>query len=214
MKKLLLSVALCFTISLGYAQYTFVFLHKKTDNEKLPDEEVKKIMDGHMANMERLAKEDKLLAAGPFEGGGGLFVLNTQNTDEAQQWLSTDPGVQAERWNIEMLPYKPRHGGICPVGENYQMVNYTFIRFTPIVDKTTASDFPELIRKHDDFLKKFAASGNVVTEATFGNYDGGILIVKSDMTPEAFSNDPGVQQGLLILDIKKLYIAKGSFCEK
>src|SRR6186713_399170 len=100
-------------------QYTFVFLHKK-ENTELPKEQVDKIMEGHMANINRLAKEGKLLVAGPFEGGGGIFILNTTSSDEARQWLSTDPGIQANRWDVEVLPYKPRVGSVCLVKEPYE----------------------------------------------------------------------------------------------
>ncbi|HRG07858.1 MAG TPA: hypothetical protein PLJ08_04720, partial [Cyclobacteriaceae bacterium] len=48
----------------------FVFLNKRTDKAELPEAEVKKIMEGHLANIERLAKEGKLISAGPFDGGG------------------------------------------------------------------------------------------------------------------------------------------------
>src|SRR5690348_17249505 len=134
--------------------YTLVFLHKKTDAEKLPKEQVDKIMEGHMANINRLAKEGKLLAAGPFDGGGGIFILNTTSTEEAKQWLSTDPGVQANRWTVEILPYKPRVGSVCLVNEPYEMVSYEFIRFNAVVTKFTAPTYPQIIRKHDEYLKR------------------------------------------------------------
>lgn len=197
-----------------YGQYTFVFLHKKSDSEKLQKDQVEKIMEGHMDNMQRLAKENKLLAAGPFGGGGGLFILNTQKTEEAEEWLSTDPGIKANRWNVEMLPYKPRYGGICPVGEKYEMTNYTFIRFTPVVSKFTASNYPEIIERHDAFVKQLQNTGNVVTEAIFGENDGGIIVMKGEVDNKTFESDPGVKEGLLELDIKALFIARGSFCEQ
>ena len=99
-KLLILSALLMANTIYAQQQYTFVFLNKKPDAAQITKEESTKIMEGHMANINRLAKEGKLLAAGPFEGGGGLFVLNTQNVNEASDWLSTDPGVQAKRWNI------------------------------------------------------------------------------------------------------------------
>ena len=37
--------------------------------------EVKKIMEGHLANINRLAKEGKLTAAGPLDEGGGIFIF-------------------------------------------------------------------------------------------------------------------------------------------
>ena len=198
----------------GQQQYTFIFLNKKPDAAKLPDEQVKKLMDGHMTNMERLAKEGKLLVAGPFQGGGGIFIFATTKTDEAKQWLDSDPAVQAGRWNVEILPYKTRVGGICPVGEQYEMTNYSFVRFNAVVSKFTASTYPQIIKKHDDYLKTLEATGNVVTEAVFGDFDGGILVMRGEVQREIFESDPGVQDGLIELEIKKLFIAKGSFCEK
>src|SRR5687768_17415336 len=100
MKTLIFFFALVLSVSCyAQKQYSFVFLNKKPDAEKLPEEQSKKIMEGHMANINRLAKEGKLLAAGPFDGGGGIFILNTTSVEEGRQWLSTDPGVQANRWN-------------------------------------------------------------------------------------------------------------------
>lgn len=199
--------------SVGQKNYTFVFLNKK-ENPELPKEQVDKIMEGHMANINRLAKEGKLLVAGPFEGGGGLFILNTTSIEEAKTWLSTDPGIQANRWNVEMFPFTPRIGGVCPVGEKYEMTMYSFVRFSAVVSKFTAATYPQILKKHDDYIKQMNASGNVIAEGTFGNNDGGILIVKGAVTKESFENDPGVLEALLEVSVKSLWIAKGSFCEK
>jgi uncharacterized protein YciI len=215
MKNLFVFMALFLTAA-AYAQapYIFIFLNKKPDADQLPKEEVSKIMEGHMANMDRLAKEGKLVAAGPFQGGGGIFIMKTASVDEAKNWISTDPGIRAKRWNVELFPYKPRQGSVCPVSEPYEMVEYSFVRFNAAVSKFTASTYPQIIKKHDDYLKQLGTTGNVVTEGTFGDHDGGILVMKGDVQREIFESDPGVQEGLLELDIKKLYIAKGSFCEQ
>jgi uncharacterized protein YciI len=214
--KILLILSAFFFIGTAYAQmpYTFIFLNKKTDADQLPKEEISKIMEGHMANMGLLANEGKLVAAGPFNGGGGIFIMKTSNIDEAKSWISTDPGIKARRWNVEMFPYQPRHGSICPVSEPYEMVEYAFVRFNAAVSKFTASTYPQIIKKHDDYLKQLATTGNVIAEGIFGDHDGGILIMKGEVQRDIFESDPGVQEGLLELDIKKLYIAKGSFCEK
>jgi uncharacterized protein YciI len=195
--------------------YTFVFLNKKEDKAELPKEAVDKLMKGHMDNMGRLAKEGKLIAAGPFEGGGGIFIFNTTSIDTANAWLSTDPGVQTKRWDVEVLPYHARKGNPCVAKEPYEMVNYHFIRFKAQVTKATTGNYPDIIKRHDDYVKaKFSFTGNVIAEGTFGDQDGGILILKGDLQPEIFDADPGVQETLLQVDIKKLFIAKGSFCEK
>lgn len=194
--------------------YTIVFLNKKPDAVQVDKETTAKLMEGHMANMNRLAKEGKLLAAGPFDGGGGLFIFNTTSLDQAREWTATDPAVQADRWNIEFLPYTPRTGAVCQVAEPYEMVSYTFIRFNAIVEKFTASTYPSLISKHEAYIRDRIDPSNIVTEAIFGPNEGGILVLRNEITADAFSDDPGVQQGLIHVQVKKLYIAKSSFCEQ
>lgn len=216
MKKLLLIAFVILPLS-GFCQsktYTIVFLNKKPDAEQIDKETTAKLMEGHMANINRLAREGKLLAAGPFDGGGGLFIFNTTSLDEAKAWVATDPAVQANRWNIEILPYTPRIGSVCPVSEPYEMVSYTFVRFNAIVEKFTASSYPILIRKHEAYIEENIDPSNIVTEAVFGPNEGGILVLRNEVTPDAFAEDPGVQQGLIRPQVKKLYIAKTSFCEK
>lgn len=193
--------------------YSIVFLNKKLDAEPIDKETQTKLFEGHMANINRLAQEGKLLTAGPFDGGGGIFILNTTSLSEAEAWISTDPAVQANRWNTEILPFTPRKGSVCHVSE-INMVNYTFVRFSAIVEKFTAGTYPNLIRQHEMYLKTITDSLQVVSEGTFGPNEGGILIVKDSLTSDAFANDPGVQLGILTVDVKNLYIAKGSFCEK
>lgn len=214
MKKILLITLLFVNFAVVAQKYTFVFLHKRTDAPSMPKDQLDKLMEGHMANINRLAKEGKLVSAGPFDGGGGIFILNTQSVDEAKQWLSTDPGVQANRWNIEILPYTSRVSKPCKAPEPYEMVSYSFIRFDAVVSKFTASNYPQIIEKHNAFIKKLVETGNVVTEGIFGDHEGGILIMRGELQKEVIEADPGLQEGLLEVTYKTLWIAKGSFCEK
>jgi len=192
---------------------TIVFLHHKPDKPELPKEQVDKIMEGHFANIKKLANEGRLLVAGPFEGGGGIFIFNSKSTEEVNEWLKNDPGVVNKRWNVEVLPYRPRLGVPRLVKEPYQMVDYSFIRFTSYVSKFNAYDVPELLKKHDDYLAEIKKSGNVVTEGIFNDTDGGILIIKGDLDKKVIESDPAVSEGLLAIDIKKWFVAKGAFGE-
>ncbi len=195
-------------------EHIFVFLNTKTDQAELPENEVKKIMDGHLANINRLAKEGKLIAAGPFEGGGGIFIFKSSHIEQVHEWLKTDPGVQANRWNVEVLPYYPKVGSVCTVSEPYEMITYQFIRYVPYVTKDNINQEPTLFKKHHEYLKSVKNSALVITEAVFGDNEGGILIVNGELTDEVIENDPAVSQGLLDAVVKKLWIAKGAFCEK
>lgn len=194
-------------------QYTFVFLNSRKDKAELPKEEVDKLMQGHMANITRLATEGKLLVAGPFDGGGGIFIFNSTSSDTVKQWLSTDPGIQANRWRVEMFPYLPRVGSVCTVRPDAEMVTYTFIRYTSTITKFNVQKSGETFKKHDDYLKQIVKTGNVITEGIFPPRDGGILIMKGEVDPELIEQDPSLSEALLSVDIKKLWVGKGSFCE-
>lgn len=214
--KLLLSLLLLLSAASLRSQdeYTFVFLHKRTDLEPMPKEEVDKLMEGHMANINKLAKEGKLIAAGPFDGGGGLFIFKTGSQAQVTEWISVDPGVKAKRWNVEMLDYKPIIGGVCAVKEPYEMVNYQFVHFKPKVMKFNVQDAETTVKKHDTFIANLARSGNVITHASFGGIDGGILVMKGEVDQAVILRDPAVEGALYEPEFKKLFIAKGAFCEK
>ena len=216
MKSLLFSFLISISIC-SFAQskkYTFVFLNKKTDKAELPKAEVDKIMVGHMANINKMAKEGKLIVAGPFEDGGGIFIFNSASAEEVKEWISEDPGIKAKRWDIEVLPFTIRVGSVCVVREPYEMTSYHFIRYIPNLTKYTIGEAPLTFKKHDEYLKKIEHTGNVIAEGTFGDREGGILIMKGDLQKEVIEFDPAVQEALLELDFKQLYVAKGAFCEK
>ena len=85
--------------------YTLVILKKGSANitdKKLRDS----IFRGHMANIKRLANENKLLVAGPMSENNknyeGIFIFNTADTSEARQWLNTDPAIQSKDIDAEI----------------------------------------------------------------------------------------------------------------
>lgn len=211
----LIGIIFLFLASTAFAQekFMFVFLHPRTDNPDLAQEEVDRIMEGHMANINRLANEGKLIAAGPFEGGGGIFIFNSDSQEQVAEWLNTDPGVQAKRWNLEILRYNPMIGSVCAVAAPYEMTAYTFIHFQSNLKKFNVQQAGALINNHERFMHQLAETGNVIAYASFGGTDGGVLIMKGDVQPEIIQSDPAIMDFLFIPEFKKLWIAKGSFCE-
>lgn len=94
------------------------------------------------------------------------------------------------------------------------MVSYHFVRYVSNLTKYNIQDAPDTFRKHDDYLKKIIQTGNVVTEGIFGEREGGILVLRGELQKEVIESDPSINEGLFQIEFKKLYIAKGAFCEK
>ena len=97
--------------------YVLVLLEKGAHTDQ-PKAEAARIQDGHMANMQRLHKEGKLILAGPVAEGGdtrGIFLLNTGSLDEAREWCAGDPAVKAGRDTCRLMRWYSMKGiGIQP----------------------------------------------------------------------------------------------------
>lgn len=82
----------------GMHPYVFVILKTgpKTD---LTKEQQQTIFKGHMANIQRLAAEGKLVLAGPFGENPqhleGIFIFNVAKVEDVEPLLKTDPAVAA-----------------------------------------------------------------------------------------------------------------------
>ena len=87
----------------------FVFVLLKTGPKRVPDGPERDAMfQGHFANIDRLAAEGKLVLAGPFDGTAGwrgMFVLATDDVDEAKQLVATDPVIQKGEMIAEYHKY-------------------------------------------------------------------------------------------------------------
>ena len=91
------------------------------------------------------------------------------------------------------------------------MVTYSFIRF---VEKSTAIENAEgILKQHYEFVFALKKSGNMITEGIF-EPKGSILILKGEINDNLFESDPAIQHGIISIERKKLWIAKGSFCEQ
>ncbi|MDL2142993.1 YciI family protein [Flavobacterium tructae] len=131
MKKLFSIFALLFVISIGFAQesenkfdeklakslnadeygmkkYVFCLL-KSGSNTTASKEESKKLFEGHMANIGKLAKEGKLVVAGPFMKNDrnyrGIYIFNVETIEEAKALVATDPAIKANLLEAELTPW-------------------------------------------------------------------------------------------------------------
>lgn len=92
----------------GMKSYVLVILKKgtvSTTDKKIQDS----IFNGHMANIQKLAAENKLVVAGPMGANDknyeGIFVFNTASIEEARKWLSTDPAFQSKHLDAELYEW-------------------------------------------------------------------------------------------------------------
>ena len=70
--------------------------------------ETRKIQEGHMANIQKMAAAGKLVIAGPFTDNGdlrGLYVFRVASAEEARALVESDPAVQAGRLRFELHPW-------------------------------------------------------------------------------------------------------------
>ena len=187
------------------ATRVFVFLNSKPDKAIISEEETARLMNQHLANIEKMAKDGKLLVAGPFDGGGGIFIFNTADVSLTKEWLQADPAIRAKRWNLEVFQVDFAKGGACLAREPYEMVTYNFMRVNFINDianyKTNNTDIQG--------WQEAVAADSVLAVGRFPQYDGGFIVYKGDQVgwKAGFSEDQ------VDLHSKVLWVARGSFCE-
>ncbi len=201
MKKSAVLFFIFFVVSIqncmGGDQYFFVFLNGKPDKAVLPDSVVKELMKSHFANIGRLVEAGKLVAAGPFAGVGGMFILKLGSFGEADSLLKADDAIKANRWNIEVYPLTITHGNLCKVPEKYEMIQYGFIRYkTNSLATKKLFDRGEL-KNNFFFTCDFPEKGESVAIG---------FLKKEELNYNELSAES-------ILYFNNLYIAKGTFCE-
>ncbi|CAA9198824.1 YciI family protein [Flavobacterium collinsii] len=92
----------------GMKKYVFCLL-KSGSNTSASKEESKKLFEGHMENIGKLAKEGKLVVAGPFMKNDrnyrGIYIFNVETIEEAKALVATDPAIKANLLEAELTPW-------------------------------------------------------------------------------------------------------------
>ncbi|MTI40025.1 YciI family protein [Fulvivirga lutimaris] len=122
MKKLLLTLLLTSAALLSNAQdeqgnppneivkYYFIELITNPDKPDLPKMQVDSIQREHMKNINQMVVDNQLMLAGPFENGGGIFIVNVKTIEEAEALVSRDPAVKSGRLLTEVRPWYTTKG--------------------------------------------------------------------------------------------------------
>jgi uncharacterized protein YciI len=91
----------------GMRMFVMAFL-KRGPNRDQDKEVAAQLQKAHMDNIGKLAREGKLVLAGPFGGDGdirGIYVFDTDSVEVAKSWTETDPAIQAGRLTMELHPW-------------------------------------------------------------------------------------------------------------
>jgi uncharacterized protein YciI len=94
----------------GYEMTTYYvgFLYRGAKWTPEETAETRKLQAAHMANIQRMGAEGKLVIAGPFGDNGdlrGLYVFRVGSAEEAKALVESDPAVQAGRLRFELHPW-------------------------------------------------------------------------------------------------------------
>ncbi|MEE4257911.1 MAG: YciI family protein [Bacteroidales bacterium] len=213
-KKLsLLPLLLLFSImlssfTLGAQELYLVYLHTNPNRVTLPECDVNALQEGHLNNIQRLYDEGNLILAGPFDEGGGIFVLKTKSYQEALELLKTDPAIAANRYIVETMPLGIQKGMICSQDEPYEMIPFNFIEYRP-VDGSEAG-IPYLDQM--DYAKKEV----VVFSAAISQEDdriGYITILPMEADAESYAREaPVVKKGTHSYEVLKWWSTDKTFC--
>jgi myo-inositol-1(or 4)-monophosphatase len=93
-------------------QYVVGFLYRGPNPVEDP-EESKAMMRGHLANIQRLHDEGKIILAGPYLSKTdlrGYFLFDTDSVEAAQGWCDSDPAVEAGVFRVELHPWYSAKG--------------------------------------------------------------------------------------------------------
>lgn len=102
----------------GMRTYYMGFLTRGSKWTPEVTDETRALQKAHIANIERLARDGRLLIAGPFsyepsdadQSLRGIFIFDTETRAEAEELAKTDPAVKAGRLAIRVIPWYGPYG--------------------------------------------------------------------------------------------------------
>lgn len=179
-------------------------------------EQKQQIFAGHMANMQRLAADKKLLIAGPFgqprdKSWRGIFVLDAETPAEAGQLAATDPGVASGEFSIEVRRIAaPASLRETPRLEEAQKARLEQQSQTGATPPPAPGSLPPGLRRYvmmhaSDLARAKAAiakarAPRVIWAVSFVGGTGGVLVLDAE-DPDAVSRAlAGVDAGAFGLD--------------
>jgi uncharacterized protein YciI len=93
-----------------YGMKSYILVMLKTGPNKTTDNAfISECFSGHLANIERLVKEGKMIVAGPMGSNNnnyrGIFILDVTSVEEAEKLMQTDPAIKERLLDAELYSW-------------------------------------------------------------------------------------------------------------
>ena len=100
-----------------FDSFIVVLLVRPPNAPEIAKAELDRLQEAHLANINRLFDEGKLLKAGPFEDYSGrnvrgMFIFTTDSVEKARAWVATDPLIKLGRLKAECLKWYVAKGSL------------------------------------------------------------------------------------------------------
>jgi uncharacterized protein YciI len=208
-------------------QYQFAILKRgpKWSAEQTP--EVKELMAGHMANIQKMGSLGKLMAAGPMGkndlGLAGIFIFKAASMEEAKTLAAADPAIKAGRLGIDYCIWMGPKGLGAKFNEEYRKDPNTKVTMTKYYlamlkkgEKWIGQNTPELQKiqlGHLWHIRRMLDNKQYLTAGPFGGHPDvlGILVIAADSLDAAKAiaeTDPAVKAGQHRVEYVEWYVAK------
>lgn len=197
-------------------RYYFVFLNPNPNLQQIGDSAYTEIQRKHLVDMTRLHESGFLVAAGPFEGGGGIFIVKSSSEKTVSDSMKTDEAVIQARVIPEILSMNIYRGKLCE-GDGDDMRSYEALRLNNI--RLGQKDItPEKIREQiDGWIANAEKQGKVLFVATLGSGEipESVILVADIMEKKrvATKHYQSKELGAFIAIMKNFFLAHGTFCE-
>ena len=195
----------------NWTYYCFGFLNAHPGRTELPQEEAMAIQKGHLEHMGRMARQGKLLVAGPFLTAGGprgVVIYNCESVAEAEGYTKPDPAVVNKRLEMEFYRMHAVRGLGEPLATRikadpeykYEMVQLPLLILSK-TDRLPAGEVPaELGAAHFERSRKLMSEGRI---RFFGRFEQsheklGVYVFDKMTLEEAgrlMADDPMVKGG-------------------
>jgi uncharacterized protein len=201
-------------------KYFIVLLKRPANAPQLSKEAREKLQEEHMANIQKLAAEKKLVIAGPFMDDTtlrGIFVLLAESSAQAQEWANGDPTVKAGRLVAEVHgPWVIDPSAIHSPAEPAGMEQYSVVFLKRGENwNPNAEGLSETRKAHMAFIKQLIENGSIAIAGPIAHGEDGevmglaIYRVGTEQTAKLEQEDPIVKAGFVKTEIHPWATGKG-----